>query len=402
MGLFSRKKENSKGVAGAGLGDAVVAKSFDGVVVIDKDGVVELVNEAAAKMVGVTIPEITGLLYGSNFSLATRNGEESGIVAQALTEGVAIDTRSFDFVSAKTGQKIPVHLVITPLENGDKIIILNDIEQELREEQSRSEFISTASHEMRTPIAEISGYLGLAINPTTATIDERAKTYLEKASAASKHLGKLFQDLLDASAADAEEMKYSPEPVELTAFVKEVADAWAGAISNKGLRYVFNSSARSTGGMKTVSQLVYAFVDINYLRRVLDALLDNAVKYTKTGNITVNLRAEADKVKISVQDTGIGIATSDVAHIFQKFYRADNTDTRTVGGTGLGLYIAKRRTEEMGGLLFVESIPGQGSVFTLTLPRITADEYEKRKIAVANAGLVAPVGAEVVASTVMV
>jgi PAS domain S-box-containing protein len=397
MGLFSRKKETSKTTSGVGLGDAVVAKSFDGIIVVDKNGVAELVNEAAAKMIGVAVPEITGLLYSSSFSFATRSGEESGAVTQALTEGKAIDTRNFDFVSVKTGRKIPVHLVITPLENGDKIIILNDIEQELREEQSRSEFISTASHEMRTPIAEISGYLGLALSPTTATIDERAKAYLEKASAASKHLGKLFQDLLDASAADSEEMKYAPEPVELTTFVKEATDAWAGAIANKGLRYVFNSSARSTGGMKMVSQLVYAYVDINYLRSVLDALMDNAVKYTKSGSITVNLRAEADKTKISVQDTGIGVATNDIAHIFQKFYRADNSDTRTVGGTGLGLYIAKRRAEEMGGLLFVESMPGQGSIFTLTLPRITADEYEKRKIAVANAGLVAQVGAETVA-----
>jgi K+-sensing histidine kinase KdpD len=96
------------------------------------------------------------------------------------------------------------------------------------------------------------------------------------------------------------------------------------------------------------------------------------------------VRGDADRAMISVKDSGIGISAEDLGHIFQKFYRADNSQTRTAGGTGLGLYLVKQRVEAMGGKVWAESQYGRGSTFYVSLPRISADEYQKRLIAYQN------------------
>ena len=114
-------------------------------------------------------------------------------------------------------------------------------------------------------------------------------------------------------------------------------------------------------------------------------MIENAIKYTPSGKITVTVRGDGDKAQIVVQDTGIGIAREELSHIFQKFYRIDNSDTREIGGTGLGLYIAKRRVEAMGGKIWAESELGKGSRFIIVLPRISGEEYEKRRLVLNNA-----------------
>ena len=114
-------------------------------------------------------------------------------------------------------------------------------------------------------------------------------------------------------------------------------------------------------------------------------MIDNALKYTPAGgSVYINVRGDGDRVLINVTDTGMGISSDDLAHIFQKFYRADNSDTRTIGGTGLGLYLVKQRAEAMGGRVWAESAFGEGSTFYVSLPRLTQDEYEKRMIIVRN------------------
>ena len=121
------------------------------------------------------------------------------------------------------------------------------------------------------------------------------------------------------------------------------------------------------------------------MREIMDNLIDNAIKYTPAGgSIYVNVLGDGDRVLINVTDTGMGISSDDLQHIFQKFYRSDNSDTRTIGGTGLGLYLVKQRVEAMGGRVWAESAFGEGSTFYVSLPRITGEEYEKRMIAFQN------------------
>ena len=237
---------------------------------------------------------------------------------------------------------------------------------------------------MRTPVASIEGYLGLALNPKTATIDERARKYLEEAQTSSKHLGRLFKDLLDVTKLDDKKIKVQLSPVEMSSTVRSIANGQVPQMSEKGIHYTFGATSTGVGG-RTLNQEVYASVDIDFLREAVNNLVENAIKYTAPGGgIWVNVRGDDDRVLINVTDTGIGISPDDLKHVFQKFYRADNSQTRTVGGTGLGLYLVKQRVEAMGGKVWAESSFGEGSTFYLSFPRITAEEYQRRKQIASN------------------
>ena len=136
---------------------------------------------------------------------------------------------------------------------------------------------------------------------------------------------------------------------------------------------------------RMITQAAYSLVDVDFLREILNNLVENAIKYTKEGGgIWINVRGDGDRVLVNVTDTGIGISPDDLLHIFQKFYRVDNSQTREIGGTGLGLYIVKMRAEAMGGKVWAESSFGEGSTFYLSLPRLTFEEYERRKQIQAN------------------
>ena len=245
---------------------------------------------------------------------------------------------------------------------------------------------------MRTPVASIEGYLSLALNPQTATIDERARNYITAAHNASQHLGRLFRDLLDVTKLDDGHLRPHFEPVEMVGTVKRISDNYITAARNAKLNFQFGSNnPAAINGISKLNQVVYSYVDINFLQEIMNNLIENAIKYTPAGgSIYINVLGDGDRALINVTDTGIGISSDDIHHIFQKFYRADNSDTRTIGGTGLGLYLVKQRVEAMGGRVWAESAFGEGSTFYVSLPRISGEEYEKRMIAINNAKMVAP------------
>ena len=238
---------------------------------------------------------------------------------------------------------------------------------------------------MRTPVATIDGYLALCLNPQTATIDERARSYLDSAKKASEHLGKLFQNLLDVTKMDDGRIRPEFVPVEVTGLIKQIAADHAEKAKAKQLSYVFGPKTTQPQAEHRLNQVTYASVDVNFMREIMDNLLDNAIKNTpEGGSVYVNVVGNGDNIIINVTDTGIGISAEDLSHVFQKFYRADNSDTREIGGTGLGLYLVKQRVEAMGGRVWAESMVGEGTTFYVSLPRITPEEYQKRMIAVEN------------------
>ena len=120
------------------------------------------------------------------------------------------------------------------------------------------------------------------------------------------------------------------------------------------------------------------------MKEIIDNLIENAVKYTPEGWVTVNVRADQRNVQIIIADTGLGIAQEEVNHIFQKFYRVDNSDTREIGGTGLGLFLVKQRVEAMSGRVWVESQKGKGSRFIVMFPRLSSEEYKQQKFLISN------------------
>ncbi len=392
MSLFSKKSSSKASSSTSGLAELALNMIHDGVIVINRSNIIQYINPAAVTMTDCGVAEnAVGLDYGLTLKIEAKDGHEladnDNMLFQSIRTAQVLDGYEVNLIAGASGKRIPIAISVVPVNNqdGNYIITFRDITRELAEEGEQAEFISTASHEMRTPVATIDGYLTLALNPQTATIDERARGYLTSAHDASQHLGHLFRDLLDTTKLDDSRMRPELVPVELTALVRQIADGYIVPAQNAKLKLELGASDSSFRNALHLSQVVYSSVDVNFLREILGNLIDNAIKYTAAGgSIRVNVRGDGDRAVISVKDTGMGISAEDLGHVFQKFYRADNSDTRTIGGTGLGLYIVKQRVEAMDGNVWAESKYGEGSTFYVSLPRLSGEEYEKRMIAVKN------------------
>ncbi|MBR3368253.1 PAS domain-containing protein [Candidatus Saccharibacteria bacterium] len=375
----------------ASLAHIALSAIKDGVMIVDSQRLIRLINPAGIRLTGdIDVDLVVGMDAALSIQLEDDNGnkiaDEQNPVLHAISTNQAFESTNLVLVSKDNGKKYPVEIFVIPTggPESDRIVTIRDITKEKREEDAQSEFISTASHEMRTPVASIEGYLGLALNPQTATIDNRAKTYLEAAHNASQHLGKLFQDLLDVTKLDDRKIQPHFRPIVLPDYIKQITDNFVEKARAKNVQLIYDDPA-SSRMMRTIEQPIYVFVDIDFLNEIVSNLIDNAIKYTPSGKtIRVSTKNDKDRGVVVVQDAGIGITGADLQHIFQKFYRADNSQTREIGGTGLGLYIVKQRTEAMNGTVWAESVYGQGSTFFVSFPKLSQDEYEKRQIALAN------------------
>ena len=380
------------------LANLVLNTIDSGVIIVLPTGVIEYINPAAVSLLGgqmaqnflgAKLEDILKLENGQGVAIPAQNN----LVFYAVNNGQNYTTREYFLVNLQ-GQKKPVAFKIITAHSpkNERVVTFYDITSELEAESEQTEFISTASHEMRTPVASIEGYLGLALNPKTATIDERAKKYLEEAHKSSQHLGKLFRDLLDVTKLDDKRIKAHLTPIEVTSTVRSIAEGQIPKMSEKNIHFTFGSSSSANmNGGRVINQEVFAAVDVDFLREIINNLIENAIKYTNNGGgIWVNVRGDGDRVLINVTDTGIGISPEDSKHVFQKFYRADNSETRTIGGTGLGLYIVKERVEAMSGSTWVESTFGEGSTFYVAFPRLTYEEYLRRKQIEANTQAMTP------------
>ena len=403
MDFIKFKKPKNKSADTSGLAELALKSIHDGVVMTDRAGIINFINPAAVIMTDCGgANNAIGLDYGLVIKLESKEGRElseaENPLVQAMQTSQPLEPHQASLIGVKSDKRLPISISVLPVDglSGNRIITFRNITKELEEEGEQTEFISTASHEMRTPVATIDGYLSLTLNPQTATIDERARGYLTAAQQASKHLGKLFQDLLDVTKLDDGKIRPHFVPAEMVSLVKSIADDYLARAKEAGLTFNFGSDEPvSLGANRRMEQVVYGFVDVDFMREILDNLIENAFKYTpEGGSIYVNVRGDGDRILINVTDTGIGISADDLVHIFQKFYRADNSDTRTIGGTGLGLYLVKQRVEAMGGKVWAESAFGEGSTFYVSLPRLTSDEYEKRMIVVRNQQMVAQLAAQ--------
>ncbi len=348
----------------------------DGVIIVDHELRIQLLNPAAAAMTGWDQSSALNLDWKAVCKLSdardmTITGDGDPF-QKAWSSGKSLSVNDL-VLTNKAGRKVPLAMTISPIFNSDHTIgggiaVFRDISAEKIAERERSEFISTASHEMRTPVAAIEGYLSLAMNPKVATIDDRAKGYLDKAHASTGHLGQLFQDLLSITKVEDHQLASHPEKFNLSEMVRGVVDDMKFTAEAKKLQLAFDPSPGNDAGGRRLAPPFTVLADQERLREVLTNLIDNALKFTQAGGVTVGLMGDDKNVTVSVKDTGIGIAAEDIPHLFQKFYRADNSQTRTIGGTGLGLYLARTIVELYGGKIWVESKLGEGSTFAFSLP----------------------------------
>jgi PAS domain S-box-containing protein len=373
----------------------------DGVVLIDNQHVIRLFNPAAAKISGWKANDANGLDYKLVFKLTDQKGtpykDEQDPFAQVFSKGAAVHDNNAVLVNTD-GKPIAVTLSISPLLDANSTVtglvgIFRDVSQERGQERRSADFVSTASHEMRTPVAAIEGYLALALNDRVSTIDSKARSYLEKAHESTQHLGKLFQDLLTSTKAEDGRLSSHPGVIEMSAFTEKVVEDLRFSAEKKGLHmeYVMgthddgHNTNNAAGSSKVIKPFYYVHADPERVREVITNLFDNAVKYTESGSVTIGLTGNKDVVQLSVRDTGPGIPEADIPHLFQKFYRVDNTATRTIGGTGLGLFICAKIIELYNGRIWVESKLGNGSTFYINLPRLTDQKAKELQAAAATA-----------------
>lgn len=379
--LFGGRGGHGEAQSEAGTSGIIINAIADGVVIIDWEGIIRLFNPGAAAISGWTAEEALGLDFRGVLKLVNAQNQpypdnENPFLASLHNHQTVRDS---DAILVTRGNKrIYISLTVSPMGmppessgTGSVVAVFRDVSQEKAEEAQRAEFISTASHEMRTPIAAIEGYLALALNDKVCVIDKNARGYLDKAHVATKHLGKLFQDLLTSSRAEDGRLQSYPTVLEMGEILQQATDDARFNAESKGLvlKYVFGSDAAE----RTVRPFYYVFADQSRIREVIQNLIDNAIKYTLQGGITVRLTGDDNVVQVQVSDSGPGIDAEDIPHLFQKFYRVDSSLTRSVGGTGLGLFICKKIVELYNGRIWVQSEIGKGSTFFINLPRLTKE-----------------------------
>ena len=362
--------------------DVVINAIDDGVLAISKDGNIELINPSAQQIIGWDQGDALGLNWKSVLKLVTSDGKDVEDLENPIVQSLSKNQPTHNdklFLLTSSEKRILVSIVSSPVgTDGEGIIVVfRDITKEKAEEREQAEFISTASHEMRTPVASIEGYLGLALNPATAHIDEKARDFITKAHESAQHLGRLFQDLLDISKVEDGRMKNNPKIINVNEFLKDIFDGLATKANEKQLNYIFMPDIIDEGKEKSLQPIFYANIDPDHFREVVSNLIENAIKYTPSGEVVVNVTGDDKQISVSVKDSGIGIPAEDIPHLFQKFYRVDNSDTREIGGTGLGLYLSRRLAEAMSGNLRVESKYKEGSTFYLEIPRMSSSDAKQ-------------------------
>ncbi len=232
-------------------------------------------------------------------------------------------------------------------------------------EALRREFVANVSHELRSPLTSVKGYLEAILDGKGKCWEERQK-YLEIAHRETLRMERLISDLLELSRLQAGKFESTMEPVAIVPLVEEVVTRYEHRLAGENLTIVMKFSG---------NPLVQG--DKQRLEQVLENFLNNAIRFTPPGGmITVRVEESADQAKIHVEDTGIGIVPEDLPKIWDRFYKADKARTPSLGGTGLGLAIAKELVELQDGTVAASSIPGKGSVFTFTLPIHNLDQKE--------------------------
>lgn len=363
--------------------EILVQSISDGMIVTDTEGKITLVNPAAAAMTGWAVNEAIGIDIAAVAKFAKEDGTEL-TEAEDPFKRVLRDKQPVDQILQLKHRtdKTPriVSMVISPIitaktnELAGTAAVMRDVSAAREEEHRRADFISTASHEMRTPVAAIEGYLQLALNEKVSRIDAKARDYLTKSLESTHRLGTLFQDLLTSAKAEDGRLVSHPRVVEMGEYLETITEGLKFAAEKKGLLVDFTVGSNDQAGNKMVKPLYYTHIDPDRMQEVITNLFDNAVKYSENGKISIALTGNDDLVQFYIRDTGHGIPAEDVPHLFQKFYRVDNSSTRTIGGTGLGLFICRKIVELYHGRIWVESELNKGSTFYINLPRLSSQK----------------------------
>jgi signal transduction histidine kinase/CheY-like chemotaxis protein len=279
---------------------------------------------------------------------------------QALIDFV---TKAPEKGSAQKGE-IPLsggrvlYATLTPIPHVGRAVIMQDITHLKELDQMKTEFVSTVSHDLRAPLTSILGYTHMLAS--VGPLNEQQDRYVERITRGVGQVTELINDLLDIGRIEAG-LDMEMVPCDISKMAQAVAEEFRQAASGKNQKLIFHgpSEAASVWGNEL------------RLRQVVSNLIGNAIKYTpENGEIYLTVWLQDGTVLLSVEDNGIGIPAVDLPYIFDKFYRVESDETADIQGTGLGLSISKSVVEKHAGQIWVESVPGQGSIFRVALPAL--------------------------------
>lgn len=356
--------------------EALLASIGEGVVATDKDGKIIFFNKWAADLIGVE----ADLVGKSIYNVIKLHDEkqvpldpEQRPMAKALATGKKVESPlpPKPYWMIRGEKPYPVHIIVTPIQHEGETIgaiaVFRDITDEMEIDRRKSEFISIASHQLRSPLTGIKWLADMLRKGDLGKLDEKQQKVADQLFDANERLVVLVNELLNVSRLEVGSTKPNPVETDLRALLDGIVADTQPVVASKGQTLDYRAG-----------DLPKMMIDPLLTREVVANILSNASKYSPDGStVTLTAEREGDEVHIAVADKGIGIPPADQKKMFQKFFRAENAAKSSITGTGLGLYVVKSVVELQGGKIWFESAVGKGTTFHVTFPVKAATKPQK-------------------------
>ena len=291
--------------------------------------------------------------------LSNKQGEKEALLSLRMSLTVMDDLVKDTLTKSYIILSITIIIVILLLTLNTRLFEYAILFRKLKEvDKMKDEFISMASHELRTPITTLKGFLSMMKEDNYNNLDDQGKKNLKIMEVSTNRLNSLVEDLLNVSRIEQGRLQVKLEEVNTKDILKNTADEFSLIIEKKGLELK----------LKLEEELSNNLADQDRLKQILVNLMGNAIKYTKKGQIELTAKKDKDNIIISIKDSGIGISAKDREGLFTKFHRVKNEETKGITGTGLGLWITKQLVELMNGEIYVDSIEHVGTQVSFTIP----------------------------------
>lgn len=335
--------------------EAIINNFSDGVLVFNKEEALSLMNPLAETFFEVKAEEI----INSSISKISEFPTLKPLITLLEKNNKEIFRKEFP-----TRKNLILEISTIPLiKNQERlgfIVIIHDITREKTIEIMKTEFVSLAAHQLRTPLSAIKWTLRMFLDGDLGALTEEQREFIEKTYQSNERMIDLINDLLDVTRIEEGKYLFKPAMSNLEPVVQFVINSYEEEIKKKSLKLVFN---------KPKKELPKVMLDVEKIRLAIQNLIDNAIRYTLPGGkLTIILGHNKKEIEASFNDTGIGIPKDQQGRIFEKFFRTANVKRLDNEGSGLGLFIAKNIIEAHGGRIWFESEEGKGTTFHFTIP----------------------------------
>jgi PAS domain S-box-containing protein len=360
--------------------EALLLHIQEGIVACGLDGKVIFVNPFAAELLGLTAAECIGRLYRENWLVRDASGrvlpDDRQPIPLAFADGA---TRSYPLTAhfhlgGRDGENLPVTVSVAPVDLGGQVsavvLAIRDVRQEAEIDRMKTEFISIASHQLRSPIGGLKSATAMLLDGSYGELAPRVQETLGAMDDVIERMAETVNVLLDVSRIESGKLVVVPEPTDIGSLAADTI---------KENEYAAKAKKQEVN-LDVQSDLPQISADPKLVREIYKNLLTNAIKYTpEAGRIDICVRTDGPEALSVVKDNGYGIPEKDRARVFQKFYRGENIVGLKEVGTGLGLYCVKMLVEASGGRMWFESAENKGTTFFFTLPLTSVSKKDSAK-----------------------